>query len=762
MGAESTTLGASLECVVRQRFLAQCPRLNNRCNSLVDVHFSPNLGPISQRVMKLRYKISLGLLAFCLCHVVSAEETLRVACLGDSITAGARVDAQSESYPAQLQELLGNAYDVRNFGIGGATLIKTGRPNIWRNLESVQGFQPHVAVISLGTNDTVGGTRKNWEQIERFEQDYAELIKWLGMLPTRPRIVVCTPTAMVLETPGLSADRIANLTERKPRLQELCRRIRELAKQAANPNVSLLELNSILQKRPDLVTERDGVHPNAAGYRKIAEAVAKHIAAGTPAVPPPKSNRPNIILFLVDDMGWQDTSVPFHTETTELNRRYRTPHMERLAKAGMRFTQAYACSVCSPTRVSLMTGLNAARHRVTNWTLRKNASNDRRHPTLEFPQWNVNGISPVAGIERTVHAKCLPAFLQAQGYRTIHVGKAHFGAIGTPGSDPRNIGFDVNIGGHAAGGPGSFLGTQDFSAAWRKGDRVWDVPHLDAYHGKDIFLTEALTIEANQAINQAAAENKPFFLYMSHYSVHVPFAIDDRFYERYRDAGLDKTEAMYAAMVEGMDKSLGDILTNVKRHGLSNNTIVLFMSDNGGLSAHGRGGRPHTHNKPLSSGKGSAHEGGVRVPMIASWPGVTQSNSVCRQPVIIEDFFPTILEMAGVPQIEQIGGVIDGLSFTKLLQGKYDANRERRPLIWHFPNNWGPSGPGIGPSSAIRLGNWKLIHYYAPDRHELFDLDEDLGEQHNLADQRPDIKERLSRILADYLTSVDAQLPVAR
>ena len=248
------------------------------------------------------------------------------------------------------------------------------------------------------------------------------------------------------------------------------------------------------------------------------------------------AERPNIVLFLVDDMGWQDTSVPFHTATTELNRRYRTPNMDRLAASGMKFTQAYACSVCSPTRVSLMTGLNAARHRVTNWTLKKNASNDRGHATLAFPKWNVNGLSPVAGIERTVHAKALPAYLREAGYRTIHVGKAHFGAIGTPGADPTNVGFDVNIAGHAAGGPGSFLGTQNFSAAWRRGGAVWDVPGLGKYHGKPIFLTEALTIEANSAVDQAVEDQKPFFLYMSHYAVHVPFAKDDRFYQKYRDA----------------------------------------------------------------------------------------------------------------------------------------------------------------------------------------------------------------------------------
>jgi len=706
---------------------------------------------------------------FC-CHVVSLivsctiatcfpravlaepEAPIRVACLGDSITAGARVNATAESYPARLQELLGNNYDVRNFGIGGATLIRTGRPNIWQTLDDVQKFQPHIVIISLGTNDTVGGRRKNWDNIERFEDDYSDLINALAGLATKPRIVLCTPTAMVLQTKGLSSDRLSNLTERKPRLQELCTRIRGLATKHAGQRVSLLELNRILQDRPELLTESDGVHPNADGYLAIAKAVFEHIR--------PHEKKPNIVLFLVDDMGWQDTSVPFHTEVTELNRRYRTPHMEQLAKVGMKFTQAYACSVCSPTRVSLMTGLNAARHRVTNWTLRKNASNDRSHRALTFPKWNVNGLSPEPEIERTIHARALPAFLSEAGYRTIHVGKAHFGAIGTPGSDPRNIGFEVNIAGHAAGGPGSFLGTQNFSAAWRKGDRVWDVPDLEKYHGQDIFLTEALTIEANRAMDQAVAEGKPFFLYMSHYAVHVPFAVDPRFYQRYRDDGLDHTEAMYAAMVEGMDKSLGDILANIERHGLSDDTIVLFMSDNGGLSAHGRGGQPHTHNKPLSSGKGSAHEGGVRVPMIAYWPGITKPGSVCKQPVIIEDFFPTILELAGISDIEQIGGVIDGRSFVPLLLGQQDEVRENRPLVWHFPNNWGPKGPGIGPSSTIRLGDWKLIYYHEHQTFELFNLTEDLAEQHNLADDQPDIRDHLAIELGRYLTSIEAQMPI--
>ena len=474
--------------------------------------------------------------------------------------------------------------------------------------------------------------------------------------------------------------------------------------------------------------------------------------------------QPNIVLFLVDDMGWQDTSVPFGGTPTPFNKRYRTPNMEKLAARGMKFTRAYSCAVCSPTRVSLMTGLNAARHGVTNWTLKKNASNDGKHPRLTFPGWKVNGLSPISGIERTVHAKALPAFLKEAGYRTIHVGKAHFGALDTPGEDPAKIGFDVNIGGHAAGGPGSFLGKQNFSAAFRDASRVWDVPGLEKYHGKDIFLTEALTIEANRAVDSAVADDKPFFLYLSHYAVHVPFSADTRFIDRYLNAGLNKTEAMYAAMIEGMDKSLGDVVANVKRHGHSGNTVFLFMSDNGGLSVSGRGGKANTHNKPLSSGKGSAHEGGVRVPMIVDWPGVTQPGSVCDTPLIIEDFFPSILEIAGVGPVEQIGGHCDGRSFAPLLRGG-EGSQSERSLFWHFPNNWGPRGPGIGASSTIRKGSWKLIYYHDPkskNRYELFNLREDPGEAKNLAGSDPELRGRLARELADYLKSVDATMPVIK
>lgn len=679
------------------------------------------------------------------------DRLIKVACVGDSITAGARVDTATQSYPAQLQKLLGSSFKVANFGRGGATLIRKGSPNVWQSLDAIRKFNPDLVVVSLGTNDTVSGRRLNWEKIARFDQDYRDLINELRRLPSRPRIIMCTPTSMVLNTPGLSTDRLANLKERQPRLQELCQRTRSLAQEFPK-SVSLLELNSILAKRPELLTPKDGVHPNADGYAQIAIAVSKRVRSLT-------NRRPNIVLFLVDDMGWQDTSVPFHTQVTELNKKFDTPHMEKLAKRGIKFTQAYACSVCSPTRVSLMTGLNAARHRVTNWTLRKNATNDRPHPLLDFPKWNVNGISPVAGIERTVHAESLPAFLKPLGYRTIHVGKAHFGATGTPASDPTAIGFDVNIAGHAAGGPGSFLGTQNFSAAWRNGDRIWDVPGLDAYHGKEIFLTDALTREAIKQVDQSIEAAKPFFLYLSHYAVHVPFAKDRRYYQKYRDRGLVEKEAMYAAMIEGMDDSLGKVMAHVEASGQIDNTIFLFMSDNGGLSASGRGGPAHTHNLPLSSGKGSAHEGGVRVPMIVSWPQVTQPATQSRQPIIIEDFFATILSMAGAENVKQVGGVIDGLDFSNVLLGVEDQKRSRRPLVWHFPNHWGPRGPGIGPSSAIRIQNWKYIKYYDGRPDELFDLARDLGETHNRCQEERQVADRLARELERFLKSANAQFP---
>lgn len=468
---------------------------------------------------------------------------------------------------------------------------------------------------------------------------------------------------------------------------------------------------------------------------------------------------PNIILFLVDDMGWQDTSVPFWTKITPFNKRYRTPNMERLAAQGMKFTQAYSTPVCSPTRVSLMTGMNAARHRVTNWTLYKDKLQpmETEHTQLNFPYWNVNGLTPDSTIQHAAYATTFPTVLQEAGYHTIHVGKAHLGAIDTPAENPLNIGFDVNIAGHAAGAPKSYLGIENFGNTEAFKDTPWPVPGLEKYHGKDIFLTEALTLEAKGALDKPLQKDQPFFLYMSLYTVHTPIMADPRFVEKYYASGLDSTEAKYASMVEGMDKCLGDLMDYLEAKQIVDNTIILFMSDNGGLSAVARGGKTHTHNKPLSSGKGSIHEGGIREPMLVKWPGVTAPNSINPNYLIIEDFYPTILEMAGVNNYKKVQK-LDGQSFVTQLKDN-QTQKQDRPLFWHYPNEWGPTGPGIGAFSAVRQGDWKLIYYHLDESFELFNIADDIGEMTNLASENEKKLMELANVLTNYLKKVDAQMP---
>lgn len=468
--------------------------------------------------------------------------------------------------------------------------------------------------------------------------------------------------------------------------------------------------------------------------------------------------RPNIIMFLVDDLGWQDTSEPMWTDTTPNNRKFHTPNMELLANQGMKFTQAYACAICSPTRVSLMSGMNAARHRVTNWTLYRGENSVKEPVGLSIPNWNLNGMQTVDSIEQSIYVTTLTEILRANNYFTIHCGKAHFGAIGTPGENPLNLGFDINIAGHAAGAPGSYLGENNFSSQWQNGGNIWDVPGLEKYHGKNINLTEVLTIEAMHALDSALVTNKPFYLYMAHYGIHTPLEPDNRFYQKYKNQGLEEPEARYASMVESVDKSLGDLMNYLEEKGIADNTIVIFMSDNGGLSAVARGGEPHTHNLPLSSGKGSAREGGIREPMIVSWPGEVEPNSICDDYLIIEDFFPSILKMAGIENYTTIQQ-IDGISFVPLLKQK-EPLVKNRALFWHYPNNWGPSGPGMGAYSTIRLNDWKLIYYHGTRSFELFNIAQDIGETTNLADSEHEKLKELAKKLTDYLKSVNAQMPM--
>lgn len=472
------------------------------------------------------------------------------------------------------------------------------------------------------------------------------------------------------------------------------------------------------------------------------------------------NTRPNIIYFLVDDMGWQDTSLPFWKEKTPLNERCHTPNMERLASEGMMFTQAYATPVSSPTRVSLLTGMNAARHRVTNWTLEKNKSTDRKSDVLDFPEWNVNGIAQVPNITATYEVTPLAQILKNSGYHTIHCGKAHWGAIDTPGESPYHLGFEVNIAGHAGGGLASYLGEQNFgNRTDGKPSPLQAIPGLKDYWGKDIFATEALTIEAMKALDKAKRYDQPFFLYMSHYAIHVPVDKDMRFYQKYRDAGLSEKEAGYASLIEGMDKSLGDLMDWLEKNDLDKNTIIVFMSDNGGLSSedYWRDTPLHIHNAPLNSGKGSMYEGGIREPMIVKWAGKVKAGTRNNEYTIIEDHFPTLLEMAQVKSYKTKQPV-DGKSFMPMLLGN-KTNYNKRALYWHFPNLWGNDGPGIGTTSAIRKGDWKLVYYYETGKRELFNVTNDIGETRDLAASNPQLVKKLSKELGNHLRKVKAQRP---
>lgn len=470
--------------------------------------------------------------------------------------------------------------------------------------------------------------------------------------------------------------------------------------------------------------------------------------------------RPNIILFLVDDMGWQDTSVPFWEKETPYNKMFETPNMERLAAQGMKFTQAYACSISSPSRCSLFSGMNAARHRVTNWTYPKNQSTDRKSDVLQLPEWNVNGICQVPGIEHTTQVTGLAQVLKDNGYHTIHCGKAHFGALNTPGESPYHFGFEVNIAGHAGGAPTSYLSEKNYGNRTNGKPNPWfAVPGLEHYWGSGTFLSEALTLEAMKALDKSREYGQPFFLYMAHYAVHVPIDADMRFYQKYLDKGLQPKDAAYASLVEGMDKSLGDLMDYLEKYDLADQTVILFMSDNGGLASEPgwRDGVPHTQNAPLNSGKGSAYEGGIREPMLVKWPGVVKPGVVCDKPLIIEDFYPTILEMAGITDYKTVQH-IDGVSFVPMLKETGDTFKGRK-LFWHYPNLWGNTGPGIGATSVVRNGDWKLVYYYETGKKELFNIRADIGEKDDCASRNPKLVHKLSGELGKYLRSVNAQRP---
>ncbi|TAM95823.1 MAG: sulfatase [Chitinophagaceae bacterium] len=469
------------------------------------------------------------------------------------------------------------------------------------------------------------------------------------------------------------------------------------------------------------------------------------------------TQHPNIIFFLVDDLGWEDTSVPFWDSLVAQNKKFQTPNLVAFSTMAEKFTHAYANSICTPSRVSLMTGMNAAHDRVTTWTEFKDKAVDPKDSLLEIPAWNVNGLSPVP-YPKSIYATPLPQILKDNGYYTIQCGKAHFGAYQTPGANPLNLGFVQNIGGSAAGNPASYLAESDFGYSPNRFILQADIPNMKKYWGASTFLTEDLTKEAMLAMDTARMLHKPFFLYMASYAVHLPYNADGRFVWKYLTRGETNPEAAYCALVEGVDESFGELMYYLTKHHLIQNTIIIFMSDNGGFSHPPREGEPNSQNYPLRAGKGSLYEGGIREPMMIRWPGVTRPGSVCSQYVEIQDFYPTLLAMAGIKHYETVQP-IDGESIVPYLKNPTLKN-DKRILVWNFPDNWVNSfGEDYNFQCAIRQGNWKLIYLEKYGRLELYNLKDDIKEQHDLSNKYPEKTREMAELLTKRLKKYDAQMP---
>ncbi|MEZ6139950.1 MAG: sulfatase [Zavarzinella sp.] len=448
--------------------------------------------------------------------------------------------------------------------------------------------------------------------------------------------------------------------------------------------------------------------------------------------------RPNVLVFLVDDLGQRDLGCYGSTF-------YETPNIDRLAKSGMLFSDAYAaCPVCSPTRASLMTGLWPQRTGITDY-INSGGGNQPK-------QWNRNTVLlPAPYNDRlSLDSPTLAKVLKRTGYATFFAGKWH---LGPEGFWPENQGFDVNQGGVDRGGP--YGGKKYFSPYGNP--RLTDGPEGE-------HLPDRLATETNKFIEQHA--KKPFFAYLSFYSVHTPLMARDDLRQKYelkrkqmqlqprwgrdqfRDVRLVQEHAIYAAMVEAMDAAVGKVLTKLEELKLTDNTLILFTSDNGGLSTSE--GWP-TSNVPWRAGKGWLYEGGIREPLIISWPGKIQKKSTSAFPVSSPDVMPTILEATGAKPLEK--QVLDGVSLLPLFSGKELTSR---PIFWHYPHYGNQGG---APGAAIRQDQWKLIEWFEDRRTELYDLQNDPSETINLANKHPDIAADLQKKLHQWQLQVDAKLP---
>jgi arylsulfatase A len=437
-------------------------------------------------------------------------------------------------------------------------------------------------------------------------------------------------------------------------------------------------------------------------------------AAGGLAAAAAGRTRTNFVFILADDLGARDLRCYG-------NRYVATPNLDRLAGEGARFTNAYAaCPVCSPTRASIMTGRYPVRTGVTDWIAGR--PSDPKGPIT----------TPRTATELKLAEITIPEALKPAGYRSASVGKWH---LGGKGFAPTDQGFDLNVGGNESGSP---------PRSKRPYFGPFELPNLTAKEGE--FLPDLLTDAAVRFIRETRAQ--PFFLYLPHYSVHIPLGAPEREVARHRAQAAGRYDPVYAAMVEAVDTSVGRVLAALEQEGIADRTMVVFFSDNGGLEFEGRSKNRVTENAPFRAGKGHLYEGGIREPLLMRLPGRIRAGATIDTPVSSVDFLPTICDLAGV----RPPGV-DGVSLAPLFRGR--ALRPRA-LYWHYPHY---SNQGGEPGSAIREGDWKLIEFHADGRRELFNLREDEGETANLAARRPEVVRRLAAKLEAWRAATGAVSP---
>lgn len=442
----------------------------------------------------------------------------------------------------------------------------------------------------------------------------------------------------------------------------------------------------------------------------------------------------NIIFFLVDDLGGSDISCYGSNY-------YHTPNIDKLAKNGVKFINAYASSsLCSPTRASILTGKNPARLHVTHAIPIQGYK--RIDDGKGTPLKDANYVMNLPLEEVTIAEALKPA-----GYATASIGKWH--VSDDEAYFPQYQGFDINIGGNGHGNTANYFYPYDNKWRMAKGYPYEEWNTLpDGKEGE--YITDRLTEEAIKFID--TNKDKPFFLYLAHYAVHTPIQAIKSIQEKYAKKPIDKLrdhkDPGYAAMIESVDNSMGALVDKLEKLGISDNTIIIFTSDNGGFGKV-------TSNYPFRGNKGNFYEGGIRVPLIINWPRLTKT-AVSNVPVISSDFYPTILQMANLPLMPNQH--IDGISLLPILKANGTIKREN--LFWHFPNYTGGGHPNpSSPLSVIRHKNYKLIESLENGSLELYNLEKDIKEEKNLAVEKPEIAKKLKRLLADWRVSTEVQMP---